>query len=209
MNSTEVESNVAEELSTSFAAAADRLLEGVVTVRSRGGSGSGVVWDASGLILTNNHVVRGQGAVIVLQDGTRLSAEVIGRDPASDLAALRAGSSALPAVEIGDSDRVRVGEIVLAAGSPLGVQGTVTMGVVTSIGHIQADGDPDIRTLIRANVSLAPGNSGGPLANASGRVIGINTMIGPSGVALAIPTRLVRRFLTTLRVSDPNERAVA
>ncbi len=178
-------------VSDALADLAGNLLESVVLVRSGHGDGSGVIWESDGLIVTNSHVVRGNAAVVVLHDGRRLEGRVVSRDPRRDLAALRVDAHGLPAVEVADSGSVRPGQPVLAVGNPLGMRGVITQGVV--IGTAPSPGG---RSLIHADVSLAPGNSGGPLADLSGRVLGINSMVGPSGVAMAVPSAEVERFLS-------------
>jgi len=165
---------------------ADRVRACTVQVESRGrGAGSGVIWNREGVVVTNAHVVRRSGARITLSDGRRLDATLAARDPQLDLALLNTGARDLPAATIGNSDSLRVGEIVLAVGSPYGQPGTVTVGIV------HAD---ETRRWIQSDVRLAPGNSGGPLADAQGRVIGINTMV-VSRLALAIPSNIVARFV--------------
>ena len=190
-------------VSTDTADVAERLLRSVVFVRSGWGNGSGVIWDADGLIVTNSHVVRGNDATVILRDGTRFPATVVTRDPRRDLAALRVAATNLPAARIGDSARVHVGQVVLAVGNPLGMQGVVTAGIVTGAGQVTGDGRTRLDDLIQADVALAPGNSGGPLADAEGRVLGINTMISGAGIALAIPAAVVQAFLSPMRGSRP------
>jgi serine protease Do len=151
--------------------------------RRRGGSG--VIWRADGVIVTNAHVVGQSGGRIRLPDGRLMRATVIARDAQLDLALLQAESGDLRGAAIGDSDALQPGQLVLAVGSPYGHPGTVTVGVV----HSRANG-----RWVQAALRLAPGNSGGPLADAEGRVIGINTMV-VHGLALAIPSNLVRRFI--------------
>lgn len=193
---------VTSRVSSDAADVAERLLDTVVLVRSRGGSGSGVIWDPDGLIVTNNHVVRGEGARIILRDGAELGGRVVARDPGHDLAALRVDAQDLPAAQVGDSSRLRVGQMVLAAGNPLGLRGVVTAGIVTGAGQVTEEGGRvRLEDLIQADVSLAPGNSGGPLADAEGRVLGINSMISSSGIALAIPSAVVQEFLSPERTT--------
>jgi serine protease Do len=171
---------------------AERLRRATVQVRGRGREGgSGVIWRADGVIITNAHVIRGPRAAVVLADGRAFDAVVTARHPGLDLAALTVGVAGLPAVSVGDSRVLRVGELVFAVGHPLGVTGAFTMGIIHTIGP------PDTlssRGWIQADVRLAPGNSGGPLADACGRVIGINSMI-VRGLALAVPSHAVERFL--------------
>jgi serine protease Do len=155
-----------------------------------GGGGSGVIWSSDGLIVTNAHVAREKQVEVALPDGRKLCAGLVARDARRDLAALRVSASGLPAVELGNSDRLRVGQLVMAVGNPLGIAGAVTTGIIHALGPLQVRG----QDWIQGDVSLAPGNSGGMLADAEGRVIGINTMIF-AGLALAVPVNAIARFL--------------
>ncbi|MDP9380382.1 MAG: trypsin-like peptidase domain-containing protein [Chloroflexota bacterium] len=186
---------VASTLSTEAADVADRLLEGVVLVNSRQGSGSGTIWQPDGLIITNNHVVRGDEASVSLRSGERLDARVVDRDPDHDLASLRVSATDLPALQPGDSRRTHVGQWVLAAGNPMGMRGVVTAGIITGVGQVAGPDRTWLDDMIQADVMLAPGNSGGPLTDAMGQVLGINSMVASSGLALAIPAHVVERFL--------------
>jgi len=179
-------------LTDAFVEMAEQLRRSTVQVRGRGpGGGSGVIWRADGLILTNAHVARGPQAIVELADGRTFEATVTARDERRDLAALQVDATDLPAAPIGDSDALRVGALVLAVGNPLGLMGALTTGVV----HAAATPDgPRGHGWVRADVRLAPGNSGGPLADAAGRVIGINSMIA-GGLALAVPSNAIARFL--------------
>lgn len=169
-----------------FNAIAQYLRERTVEVSGRGpGGGSGVIWSGDGLIVTNAHVARNDAPVVGLPDGRTLPGRLVARDPRRDLAAIRIDARDLPHAAPGDSSAVRPGEIVFAAGNPLGVKGAVTQGVI----HAAASA-----RWIQADVRLAPGNSGGALANACGEVIGINTMIY-GGLALAAPSSAIARFL--------------
>ncbi len=162
----------------------------VVGVRgSEASSGSGVVWNDRGLVITNHHVVPGGRAEVVLADGRRLAARVVRREEALDLAALELEETApaLVPAAIGDSVALRVGELVVAVGNPLGERNAATLGVVS--------GTPRPGAPLRVAITLWPGNSGGALADASGRVVGIpNMVIGP-GQGLAVASGTVRRFL--------------
>lgn len=153
------------------------------------GNGSGVIW-RSGLIITNAHVIHGSRATVKLSDGRVLDAVCISRDPKRDLAALKVEVSDLPAAIIGDSATLRVGELVLAIGNPNGIKSALTTGII----HAIKLKDASRSQWVMADVRLAPGNSGGPLSDARGRVIGINTMIA-DGLALAVPSNVVERFL--------------
>jgi serine protease Do len=173
-------------------AISDRVRRCTVLVQPGGrGSGSGVIWDSNGTIITNAHVARGSRAEVTLWDGRDFTAEVCARDPRRDLAALRIPASALDSATPGDSSQLRPGEVVIAIGNPLGFLGAMTLGVIHAVGSLRGLGD---RRWVQADVRLAPGNSGGPLADVHGRVIGINTMV-VGRLALAIPSNEVSRFL--------------
>jgi serine protease Do len=172
-----------------FGEVSERLRRSTVQVATKGrgqGSGSGVIWGADGLIVTNAHVARGAEAKVSLWDGSAHPAKVLSRDERRDLASLRIAAAGLPAATPGDSDALRAGEIVIAVGNPLGFIGALTTGVVHSL--------PNRKRWVAADVRLAPGNSGGPLADARGRVVGINTMIA-GALALAVPSNAVGEFL--------------
>lgn len=154
-------------------------------------AGSGVVWRADGLVVTNAHVARTPEVIIKLWDGRRMRGEVAARDPRRDLASVRIAAERLEPVPAGDSDAVRPGEVVIAIGSPLGVAGALSMGMVHSVGSLAGMGR---QRWIRAAVRLAAGNSGGPLVDASGRVVGINTAI-VNGLGVAAPTSSVLALL--------------
>jgi serine protease Do len=178
---------MASSLDLDFGTLAAKLRASTVRVideRGRG-AGSGIVWSADGLILTNAHVVRGASALVEDPSGRKLRARLVRRDPASDLAALQLeGATGLVPVSARDSRTLVVGELVVAAGNPFGLVGAVTAGLVHRC---------NARWVI-ADVRLAPGNSGGPLADAEGRVVGINSMVA-GGLALAVPTAVVSAFL--------------
>jgi serine protease Do len=176
-----------------FGEIAERLRRSTVQVFSKGsrGGGSGVVWKPDGLILTNAHVARTPETEVELWDGRRFDARVAARDPRRDLAALRIAVAGLEAAEPGDSDALRPGELVIAIGNPLGFAGALSTGAVHSVGALPGMGR---QSWIRAGVRLAPGNSGGPLANAQGRVIGINTAI-VNGLGVAVPSNDAAAFL--------------
>ena len=176
-----------------FGEIAERLRRSTVQVFAGGwrGVGSGVVWSADGLIVTNAHVARASQAQVELWDGRRFEARVTARDPRRDLAALRVAATGLEAATPGDSSLLRPGELVIAIGSPLGFAGALSTGVVHSVGALPGMGR---QRWIRADVQLAPGNSGGPLANARGDVVGINTAI-VNGLGVAAPVNAAVEFL--------------
>jgi serine protease Do len=161
------------------------------------GAGSGVIVDPSGVILTNNHVVAGDGKIMVrLQDGREFKAVNIKTDPSTDLAVLRIeGAGTLPAVKLGDSSSMQVGDWVLALGQPFGLEGTVTAGIISAKGR--GLGIANREDFIQTDAAINPGNSGGPLVNLDGELIGINTAISSSsgasqGVGFAIPSNLAK-----------------
>lgn len=167
----------------------------------RGSEGSGIVWRKDGLIVTNAHVARGGGAEIRLWDGRILAARMVARDPENDLAALQVRAGLEP-MSRGDPNAVRAGELVAAAGHPLGVAHALSLGVVHQIIR-----DNDGRACwIRTDVRLAPGNSGGPLVDVVGRLLGINTLVaGGLGHAVAVP--VIERFLGRAGLTPSGERA--
>ena len=180
----------AEPVAAAASSLAARLAGITVEVRGRGRdssagapAGAGVVWRPDGLILTNAHVAKG-AVSIVLPDRRVLPARVAARDLALDLAALVVEATGLSAAEIGDSDALRIGELVVAVGNPFGVVRALSAGLVHATG----------RRFIEADLRLAPGNSGGPLADARGRVVGLNAMI-VGGLAVAVPSREARQFV--------------
>jgi serine protease Do len=171
---------------------AERMRRYTVLVQPGGrGSGSGVVWSSDGTIVTNAHVARGSRVAVTLWDGREFAAQVTARDSRCDLAALGIRASDLPVAPVANSSHVRPGEVAIAIGNPLGFLGAMTMGIVHAVGPLRGLGS---RAWVQADVRLAPGNSGGPLADVHGRVIGINTMVA-GRLALAIPSNEVARFL--------------
>ncbi len=160
-----------------------------------GGNGSGIIWGADGTIVTNHHVVPRDQATVRLPNGDRLTASVINRDQRLDLAVLQVKTNGLTPASIGDSDQLKVGDIVLAIGNPWGVQGAVTVGMISGVGKRFGPNWGRGREIIQADISLAPGNSGGPLLDAKGRVIGINSMVVWPGMALAVPSNAARKLV--------------
>lgn len=177
-------------IDTDLEVLAERLRASTVAVRvGRGGAGSGVVWSADGAIVTNAHVASRPQAEVVLGDGRRFAARLERRDAQRDLALLRIDAAGLIPAEVRDPAELRVGEVLVAVGHPLGVPNALTMGIVHApLGESR-------RRFVQADLRLAPGNSGGPLADAAGRVVGINSMVVAGGLALAVPADDVQRFL--------------
>jgi len=175
----------------------------VLVLPGERGNGSGVIWSADGVIITNAHVARASQMRIHLWDGREFDAALVSRDTRRDLAELRISATNLPAVTAADSAQVRPGELAIAIGNPLGFVGALTTGVIHAVGPLVGPLGGSLRGFgsqpwVQADVRLAPGNSGGPLADASGRLIGINTMVA-GRLALAVPSNAVTDFLA----SDP------
>ena len=169
------------------------LRRSVVAISSDGGYGSGVVWTADGLVITNDHVAQDDTPTVELADGRRVRGLVVARDRLHDLAAIRVTADALQAATPGDSRSVRVGQILIAVGHPLGVRDTATLGIVSGIGTAVRKGRHESE-MLQADIQILPGNSGGPLADAGGRVLGIACMVVSPGIALAVPTHVVQEF---------------
>jgi serine protease Do len=179
-----------------FGEIAEKLRRSTVLIRhGTRGNGSGVIWSADGSIITNAHVARASQMQVQLWDGREFDAALISRDTRRDLAELRISATNLPAADASDSSQVRPGELAIAIGNPLGFVGALTTGVIHAVGPLLRLGSEH---WVQADVRLAPGNSGGPLADARGRVIGINTMVA-GRLALAVPSNAVTSFLA----SDP------
>lgn len=184
-------------LGESLAKVAERARPSVVMVRDGGhGAGSGIIWRADGIIMTNHHVVaRRDEAMIVTADDRELRGAVIARDPVLDLAALRVDARDAPTATIGASEDVRVGELVLAVGNPWGQRGIVTAGIISGVGEIEVAWRRTKAEYLRSDVRLAPGNSGGPLLDVHGCVIGVNAMIFGGDLSVAIPSHIATQFL--------------
>jgi serine protease Do len=176
--------------------------------QKRQGMGSGVIVDPRGYVLTNNHVVQGADSLtVVLHDNRELPAQVIGTDPKTDLAVIKVKTDgkdapALEAIALGNSDRLEVGEWVVAVGSPFGLKQTVSAGIVSAVGRGQM-GITDYEDFIQTDAAINPGNSGGPLLDLEGRVIGVNTAIasrsgGSQGVGFAIPVNMAKAVMDQL-----------
>jgi len=206
-----------ERKSDSVAGIAQRVLPSVVSITTQtdtgGGTGSGFVIDSNGIILTNNHVVAdvadsGGSIRVTLNNGENYKGTIIGRDASYDLAVVRIAATNLPALQFGDSDKVAVGDSVIAIGSPLGLSGTVTLGIISAKDRAVSTGNGGLESsfinALQTDAAINPGNSGGPLVDATGAVIGINSAIaslgsisgsqvGSIGLGFAIPINQARR----------------
>jgi serine protease Do len=190
------------DISREFAGLAERLRRSTVVVRGSNtpssaqgpgpGGGAGVIWRDDGLVITNAHVVRAGRLFVELHDGRMLNAVLQRRDPERDLAALIVDAQGLTVAPIGDSEALRVGELVIAVGHPWGLAGAVTTGIVHALPNGNGHGPG---SYLQADIRLAPGNSGGPLADMWGRVVGINTLVA-GGLAWAVPSNAVAEFLS-------------
>jgi S1-C subfamily serine protease len=209
-----VEDEALDAYSTAVSAAAARLIPSVASLRIErrsggwsGGSGSAVAFTPDGFLVTNAHVVAGtERGTATFVDGDELGFEVVGRDPLSDLAVVRASGSDLRPAPLGDAARLRVGQLVVAIGNPLGFGGSVTAGVVSALGRSLAarDGGASrlVENVIQTDAALNPGNSGGALADVRGRVVGINTAVAGVGLGLAVPIDAATRLILGALMRD-------
>ena len=208
-----IEDEALDAYSTAVSTAAARLIPSVASLRVErrggwgGGSGSAVAFTPDGFLVTNAHVVAGaERGTATFVDGDELGFEVVGRDPLSDLAVVRAAGTDLAAAPLGDAARLRVGQLVVAIGNPLGFGGSVTAGVVSALGRSLAarDGQASrlVENVIQTDAALNPGNSGGALADIRGRVVGINTAVAGVGLGLAVPIDAATRLIIAALMRD-------
>ncbi len=210
-----LEDEALDAYSSAVSGAAGRLIPSVASLRvdrrtggwGGGGSGSAVAFTPDGFLVTNAHVVAGaERGTAAFVDGDELAFEVVGRDPLSDLAVVRAAGTDLTAAPFGDAARLRVGQLVVAIGNPLGFAGSVTAGVVSALGRSLAarDGQASrlVENVIQTDAALNPGNSGGALADIRGRVVGINTAVAGVGLGLAVPIDAATRTIIAALMRD-------
>jgi S1-C subfamily serine protease len=210
--------NVLTRFSDGLTAVSQEGLRSLVRIRNgRQGVGSGTIWHADGLIVTNYHVIGGQSRgrasmggtlSVVLPDGRELPATVLARHPEYDLAALRVNATGLPVIELGDSRRLQAGQLVLALGFPWGVTGGATTGVVIGVGAGLPELGGDGREWLAASLHLRPGHSGGPMIDSAGRLVGINTMMNGPEVGVAIPVHVAKAFLKQAYEQQQSSRTV-
>ena len=185
-----------QELSAEMADLAAGVRRSLVHIRNgRHGAGAGSIWHPEGLIITNAHVVGSRSIQVTLPDGRDLPANVLAYDNGLDLAALSVEADDLPTIGLGESRRLKPGQIVLAMGNPWGVSGAVTAGIVIGVGSDVPDMPSNGREWVVAGLRLRPGHSGGPMMDVQGRLVGINTMITGPEVAMAVPVHVVKTFL--------------
>jgi serine protease Do len=193
------EQEALDAYSVTVSSVAERVLPAVASLRvgragrGGGGAGSGVVITADGFLVTSAHVVAQSGSASAsFIDGSEYDVDVVGADPLSDLAVARARAATLEPVRIGDADQLRVGQLVVAVGNPMGFSGSVTSGVVSGLGRSLATADGNghrrfVEDVIQTDAALNPGNSGGALADSQARLIGVNTAVAGVGLGLAVP----------------------
>ena len=210
----ELEDEALDAYSAAVSTAAARLIPSVASLRVDrrtggwgGGTGSGVAFTPDGFIVTNAHVLAlAERGTATFVDGDELPFEVVGRDALSDLAVVRAAAGGLTPAPLGDAARLRVGQLVVAVGNPLGFSGTVTAGVVSALGRSLAarDGQASrlVENVIQTDAALNPGNSGGALADIRGRVVGINTAVAGIGLGLAVPIDAATRLILSALMRD-------
>ena len=213
-----VESQLSSARNTPIVAAVKKVAPAVVSITNKAiardffgqpfeqtGAGSGVIYDKSGLIVTNNHVIADAREIIVtLNDGRSVKAKLLGGDAKSDLAVLKIDADNLTVANFGDSDTLQVGEPAIAIGNPMGMEGSVSAGVISALKRTVDMGDKSMK-LIQTDAAISPGNSGGALCNADGEVIGINSMKigvrGAEGLGFAIPINEARPIIDQLSKS--------
>lgn len=191
---------ISDEVSQEIVQMLERVGPSVVEVKREGrGGGAGFIWRSDGAIVTNYHVIADSNSVSVkLRDGRTLSARVLNQNPALDLALLKVEADDLPAALVDDSTKLRIGELVFAVGHPWGQKNVVTVGIVSGLGEVPMPGSGRSAQYLRSDVRVAPGNSGGPMLNAGGAVVGITAMIFGGDMAVAIPSHVAAEWVAGL-----------
>jgi len=187
------------QLSQRLAHELDALVQHVrpslAVVRNHHGTGAGIIVGSDGLILTNNHVLGRHRPSILLADDGEYKGHILAREAEIDLALLKITATGLEAIPFASEKDVRIGELAFALGHPWGQRGYLTSGIISALGKAKTGGKRDFIPIIRADVPLAPGNSGGPLVNAAGELLGINTMIVGGDQSVAVPAWIARQFI--------------
>jgi serine protease Do len=201
-------SDLLRQLNEEMASVADGALRSLVQISDGQGNGAGTIWHPDGLIVTNAHVVAGRHSLeVTLSDGRTFPAQVLAQDQDRDLAALAIKASDLPTIELGDSRRLRPGQWVFALGHPWGVTGVVTAGIVIGLGAEWPEMPSSGQDWIAVSLHVRPGNSGGPLVDVQGRLVGINTIMTGPEAGFAIPIHVAKSFLRE-RLGTPVAEAV-
>ncbi len=192
---------LADRLNVDLSEAAERAHDSLARIVSgRHGIGSGVVWDSHGLVVTNAHVVERGKLSVAFNDGRQLDASVVASDPVTDVAVLSVEADDLTAVEVGDARDLRAGELVFALGYPWGITDAVTSGVVIGVGDdwdVTPPGQTP-REWLAVNMRLRPGNSGGPILDSRGRLVGLSTIMAGSDLGMAVPSHVAGRLGGTI-----------
>ncbi len=188
-------SHLSQMLADELDALVRRVRPSLAVVRNHHGTGAGIVVGSEGLILTNNHVVGRHTPAVLLADDGEYEGHLLARDPEIDLALLKIPRNDLEAMPFALAKDVRVGELAFALGHPWGQRGFLTSGIISALGSAQTNGRRESIPIIRTDVPLAPGNSGGPLVNAAGELLGINTMIVGGDQSVSVPAWIAREFI--------------
>jgi len=189
-------SSILQELNAEMAGVVRNTRASLVRITNGpSGAGAGTIWSSEGLIITNAHVVQRAAPTVYLPDGRGLPARVLAHDPQRDLALLQVKASGLTPLSLGDAEQLRAGELVFAVGHPWGVARAATAGVVIGLGGDMPEMASGRREWLMVSLVLRPGNSGGPLVDAAGRLLGVNTIMTGPGVGGAVPVHVVKAFL--------------
>jgi len=189
-------SSILQELNAEMAGVVRNTRASLVRITNGpSGAGAGTIWSSEGLIITNAHVVQRAAPTVVLPDGRSLPARVLAHDPRRDLALLQVKASGLTPLSLGDAEQLRAGELVFAVGHPWGVARAATAGVVIGLGGDMPEMQAGRREWLMVSLVLRPGNSGGPLVDSAGRLLGVNTIMTGPEVGGAVPVHVVKAFL--------------